>query len=105
MNKSRQQQPLTAQELYSDHRTDIARIMDLIGSELNNLDEEMKSTPGHWGHVGSIEHAREGLIETLAFLSNTQTNDIKNLLDGGRHEDDNPSPRSNFSGLRVPLGC
>jgi hypothetical protein len=38
------------------------------------------ASPGDWSNAGDLGHVREKLIETLAFLSNREPEDIENLL-------------------------
>lgn len=70
----------TARELYDERREDIARVLDWIELELDKHKTNAKGDPNNWGYPGDLGHVREKLIETLAFLSNTDTDEIENLL-------------------------
>ena len=39
-----------------------------------------KANPKDWGYPGDLGHVREKLIETLAFLSNNEPQEIEDLL-------------------------
>ena len=70
----------TARELYDERREDIARVLDWIDLELDTHKTSAEANPKDWGYAGDLGHAREKLIETLAFLSNSETDEIENLL-------------------------
>jgi len=70
----------TARELYDERRQDIARVMDWIELELDKHKTNAKANPADWGYPGDLGHVREKLIQTLAFLSNSEPEEIENLL-------------------------
>ncbi len=70
----------TASELYDERRDDIARVTDWIELELDKHKFAAKANPKDWGYPGDLGHVREMLIETLAFLSNGETQEIEDLL-------------------------
>jgi hypothetical protein len=70
----------TASDQYDQHCQDIARVMDWIELELDKHKANAKANPKDWGYPGDLGHVREKLIETLAFLSNREPQDIENLL-------------------------
>ena len=70
----------TARELYDERRQDIARVMDWLELELDKHRTNAKASPNNWGYPGDLGHVREKLIETLAFLSNSETQEIEDLL-------------------------
>jgi hypothetical protein len=70
----------TARELYDERRQDIARVMDWIELELDKHKTNAKANPKDWGYAGDLGHVREKLIETLAFLSNNEPQEIEDLL-------------------------
>ena len=70
----------TASELYTERREDIARVMDWIELELDKHKTNAKANPKDWGYAGDLGHVREKLIETLAFLSNNEPQEIEDLL-------------------------
>jgi len=58
-------------------RADIASLADWIECELDkDSDDEVT-----WASVGSLEHVRENLIETLAFFSGVEQSEIQRSLD------------------------
>jgi len=58
-------------------QADIASLADWIECE---LDKE-KADEVTWASVGSLEHVRENLIETLAFFSGVEQSEIQRSLD------------------------
>lgn len=70
----------TARELYDERCQDIARVMDWIELELDKHKTNAKVNPTDWGYAGDLGHVREKLIETLAFLSNNESQEIEDLL-------------------------
>jgi hypothetical protein len=70
----------TAREAYEQYRQDIARVMDWIGLELDKIDVDAKASPKDWSHAGALQTARHKLIESLAFLSNSEPQEIEDLL-------------------------
>jgi hypothetical protein len=70
----------TAHELYDERREDIARVLDWIELELDKHQANAQANPADWGYPGDLGHVREKLVQTLAFLSNREPEDIENLL-------------------------
>lgn len=70
----------TAQETYEQRRSDIARVLDWLDLELDRHKTDAIATPKDWCHAGDLGHIREKLIETLAFISNSEVKDIEDLL-------------------------
>jgi len=70
----------TAREAYEERRNDVARVMDWIELELDKHRTNAKGSPDDWGYPGDLGHVREKLIETLAFLSNSEPSEIEDLL-------------------------
>ena len=59
-------------------QADIASLADWIECELDKYDDDDEVS---WASVGSLEHVRENLIETLAFMSGFNATEIKNTLE------------------------
>jgi len=59
-------------------QADIASLADWIECELDKYDDDGEVS---WASVGSLEHVREQLIETLAFFSGVDQAEIKRSLD------------------------
>ena len=58
-------------------RADIASLTDWLECELQKQDDKEVT----WATVGSLEHVRENLIETLAFFSGVEQPEIQRSLD------------------------
>ena len=59
-------------------QADIASLADWFECELKKHDDDDEVS---WASVGSLEHVRENLIETLAFFSGVEQAEIKRSLD------------------------
>jgi len=64
---------------YAKARGDIARLLDVLDGELQRQDEIAKTTPAH--AVGGIEKVRSDLINTVAFISGMEREDVERFLD------------------------
>jgi hypothetical protein len=51
-----------------------------IGNLLGWFELEKNPTSLNWGHLGSLEHVRGNLIETLSFISGIEIDMIKDSL-------------------------
>lgn len=58
-------------------RADIASLTDWLECEL----QKQSDNDVTWATVGSLEHVREQLIETLAFFSGVDRSEIQRSLD------------------------
>jgi hypothetical protein len=58
-------------------QAEIASLTDWIECELEKYDDNEVT----WASVGSLEHVRENLIETLAFFSGFEQSEIQRSLD------------------------
>ena len=58
-------------------QADIASLADWIECELEKHNDQKVT----WATVGSLEHVREQLIETLEFFSGVEQSEIKRSLD------------------------
>jgi len=58
-------------------RADVASLTDWLECELQKQTDEDVT----WATVGTLEHVRENLIETLAFFSGIDESEIKRSLD------------------------
>jgi hypothetical protein len=63
-------------------RADIASLTDWLECELQKQADENVT----WATVGSIEHVRTTLVETLAFFSGFRVSEIQRSLDELRSE-------------------
>ncbi len=74
----------TAHGLYRQRYQDIFTLLQWISDELDEHRQEAQRDQKNWGHAGSLGHVREKLMETLAFLSNSETAEIEEALDDAR---------------------
>jgi hypothetical protein len=70
----------TAAEAYAARRADIARLLDVLGMELERMDTDAKAKPGDWGFPGSLGKVRSDLIELAGFLSNKDPEEVEAFL-------------------------
>jgi len=59
-------------------QADIASLADWIECELEKFEDDDEIS---WASVGSLEHVREQLLETLAFFSGVEQAEIQRSLD------------------------
>jgi len=59
-------------------QADIASLADWIECELEKFEDDDEIS---WASVGSLEHVREQLLETLAFFSGVDQAEIQRSLD------------------------
>ena len=74
----------TAAELCTERREDIARVIDWISLEIQKYASDARTEPLDFSDAGDLGHIRQKLIETLAFASNNDPEDIENLLGDAR---------------------
>lgn len=74
----------TAGELYNERLEDIGRVMHWIELEIDKHKTNAEANPKDWGYPGDLGHVRERLIQTLAFLSNSEPQEIEDLLSDSR---------------------
>jgi hypothetical protein len=74
---SKTQNNQAAMTAFKRAQADIASLADWFECEMQKYDEAEVT----WATVGSLEHVRENLIETLAFLSGINTTEIQRSLD------------------------
>lgn len=70
----------TANDLYTERREDIARLIDWLDLELGKHQAKAETQPSDWGYAGDLVYVIEKLTQTLAFLSSREPEDIENLL-------------------------
>jgi hypothetical protein len=64
---------------YQTAKSDVANLLGFFECELGKQPKEL-----HWGHVGSLKHVRENMIEILSFMSNIEKEEIENTLEETR---------------------
>lgn len=81
MTERRNAKPeLTAAETYNARRGDIARLLDVLGME---LEKHAKADPRNWGHAGDLGHVRGDLINLVAFVSGMDAEEVAGFLNDG----------------------
>ena len=70
----------TAAETYAAHQSDIARLLDVLGMELDRHAERAKADPRHWGLVGDLAKVRNDLVEAVRYLSGMETAEVERFL-------------------------
>ena len=61
---------------YETAKSDIANLLGWFECELQKEPEAIQ-----WPRVGTLNHVRQNLIETLSFLSGFETREIENSLE------------------------
>ena len=70
----------TAADAYAAHRADIARLLDVLGMELDKHAEAAKGEPGDWGRAGDLATVRSNLIGAVAFLAGMDPANVEAFL-------------------------
>ena len=70
----------TAAETYAAHRSDIARLLDVLGMELDRHAERAKADTAHWGLVGDLAEVRTNLIEVVRYMGGMETAEVERFL-------------------------
>ena len=70
----------TAAQMYAARRNDIARLLDVLAMELDKHDERAKADPTNWGITGNLGKVRSDLMDTVAFLSGMDREDVERFL-------------------------
>lgn len=78
-NAANRNQP-TAAQAYAAKRADIARLLDVIGMELEAHDAKSKADPANWGLPGNLGKVRSDLVELAGFLSNKDPEQVEAFL-------------------------
>ena len=61
---------------YEANSTDIARLIDFLQMELDNH----AAAPRNWGKVADLGKVRSDLMELVAFISGSETQQVADLL-------------------------
>jgi len=71
----------TARQVYDETRNEVGRLMGWIELELDKHRRACKANPDEgWTYDAELKHVRARLIETLAFLSNCESDEIETQL-------------------------
>lgn len=79
-NQPNRQPERTADQTYATHRADIARLLDVIGMELERLDADAKARPNDWALPGTLGKVKIDLVHLAGFLSNKDPHEIEAFL-------------------------
>lgn len=79
-NASNAPKPPTAAEAYAARRTEIARLLDVLGMHLDINDAGHADMPGDWGFIGNLDQVRKGLVGLVGFLANMDEADVERFL-------------------------
>lgn len=75
---------------YENAKSDIANLLGFFECELSK-----ERTVVQWGWVGTLNHVRQNLIETLSFMSGFSEEEIKNTLEETRMDADAQTENKN----------
>ena len=70
----------TAAQTYATRRSDIARLIDVLQMELDKHDAQQKTDPTNWGRPGDLGKVRGDLINTVAFMSGMDPEQVEAFL-------------------------
>ena len=70
----------TAPEAYAARANDIARLIDVLQMELEKHADAAKGDSKCWGRVGDLGKVRSDLIDTVAFMSGMDREDVDRFL-------------------------
>jgi hypothetical protein len=70
----------TAAETYAARRSDIARLLDVLGMELDRHADRAKADPKNWGLTGDLGKVRSDLMDTVAFISGMDRAEVERFL-------------------------
>jgi len=80
MDKQANKPTETAAGTYAARRADVARLMDVLEMQLQAVDERHARDPASWGHVGSLNLLRAGLIRAVTLIDGIDTDDVERFL-------------------------
>lgn len=70
----------TARTCYEQQARDIGRLMKWLESELSTHDHESAAEPTNYAYVGDLCHISARLIELVAFITNSEPEEIERQL-------------------------
>ncbi|XOV74625.1 MAG: hypothetical protein ACFHWZ_14090 [Phycisphaerales bacterium] len=70
----------TASQAYAKHRSDIARLIDVLQMELDAHAKRAALADKHWGYPGDLGRIREGMIELVMSMSGMERERIEDFL-------------------------
>lgn len=65
---------------YAALRSDIARLLDVLGMELDKHDERAKADPSNWGLCSNLGKVCGDLVDVVAFISGMERGDVEGFL-------------------------
>jgi len=69
-----------ANQTYKRTRKEIDALTKMMANALWDLDRRQAFEPNNWGYAGNAEHAREQLIQVIAFTMNYEPEHIRALM-------------------------
>ena len=76
-----------AARAYAESRRDIDWLLDTLRAEFEEHAAEAAGDPANWTLVGDLDHARNQLVEILAFLTEQEPGQVVRRLDETRTTD------------------
>jgi len=70
----------TAAQIYAARRSDIARLLDVLGMELDKHAANAKANPRDWGFPGDLGLIRTKLIDMVGSLSGMDPEQVEAFL-------------------------
>ncbi|TVQ33616.1 MAG: hypothetical protein EA376_01810 [Phycisphaeraceae bacterium] len=84
--RNRERKANTAQ--YASARSDIARLIDVLQMELDKHHERAAGlVERNWGYVGDLKEVRSNLLNTVAFISGMELDEVQRFLDDASEND------------------
>jgi len=71
----------TAAETMRATTNDIARLLDVLMTEIGKHAKRASAAPNNWGFPGNLGKVRSDLIDTVAFISGMGREEIEAFLD------------------------
>lgn len=71
----------TPAETFAKRDGDIARLIDVLGMEMDKRREQAKANPTSWHGVGDLDKVRADLVDLVAFVSGMEPDAVREFLD------------------------
>lgn len=71
----------TPAETFAKRDSDIARLIDVLGMEMDKRREAAKANPTSWYGVGDLDKVRADLVDLVAFVSGMDPDAVREFLD------------------------
>ena len=70
----------SAADTYAARRSDIARLLDVLGQELDRHGATARERPLDWSLAGDLGRIREGLVNLVGIMSNMDPHEVEAFL-------------------------